>query len=159
MGKNFSTGLNVDVQDVKTPARFHQSKQVWVNDQIVMSEAGNRLEVSRDGAFLTTVALPLKVNKSVIVAAGTSATITLAIPIGQRWIANDINNDAGGLTGVAVDEIRTDGVATGETASFNTETVFGEKLVLEESIEIDVTNTDTADHTVTLTAIGVYQQI
>lgn len=100
---------------------------------------------------------PVRASVTVSVGAGGTNTARLAVPAGKRYFVKQVNIAKGTNTTVTAQTF--DGVETGRTASFDSETTFGEELSAEGSVAVTGSNAGTAAENLTLEILGFSVEI
>lgn len=96
--------------------------------------------------------VPVNVSATVSIAASGTGTVTITVPAGKRYYVKQVNITKG--ADVTVTALTFDSNETGQTASFDCVTVFGELLTADTSIDISGSNAGAAAEDLTIQITG-----
>lgn len=104
--------------------------------------------------YKTPYRKPVKVSQTASLAIGASGSVTLNVPVGERWSIKSVTITKG--ADVTVSDIQLDGISTGETDTFDTQAIFGDVLSAEQTIKVTGANAAaaTAAENLTVDVVG-----
>jgi hypothetical protein len=96
----------------------------------------------------------LNESATISVAASGTGIVTITVPSGKRYFIKQINVTKGANTTIAADGVLIDEAKSKQTASFDSESIFGTNLTADTSISVTGTNAGTAAENLTIQVIG-----
>ncbi len=123
--------------------------------KIKLTDGVEAVAVNPDGSIATrpVYKTPINVSATVSIAISGTGSATITVPAGKRYYVKQVNIAKG--ADVTVTGLTFDGNATGQTASFDCVTVFGDLLPADTSIVISGSNASaTAAENLTIQITG-----